>query len=63
MLKKESEVKWSKNTNNPFNLVNFSLSHASILISPDYTMDFFIFSFSSKHTLAIVLMQKKDLKT
>ena len=34
--------------------------HNLILISPDYSHDFIIFSFASDHTMAVVLMQKRD---
>ena len=60
MLKKESSVKWTTDVMKSFNLVNLSLSTTPVLVSPDYTSDFIIFSFASKHTLAAVLMQKKD---
>jgi hypothetical protein len=30
------------------------------LISPDYTKDFYLFSFASKHTIATVLLQKNN---
>ena len=29
-----------------------------VLISPDFTKDFFIFSFASEHTVVVVLLQK-----
>ena len=62
MLKKDSEVKWSLEAKKSFHVAKFALSTAPILISPDYTSDFIIFSFASEHTLAAVLMQKKDQK-
>jgi len=37
-----------------------SLTTTPILISPDYSDDFIIFSFASEHTLAAVLMQERD---
>ena len=43
MLKKDSIVKWSEEAIKSFNLVNFALSNAPVLISPDYTQDFIIF--------------------
>jgi len=43
--------------------VKFAFSHAHTLINLDYTFYFIIFSFASKHTLAIFLIQKKDRKT
>eukprot|EP00253_Pinus_taeda_P006472 PITA_06472 len=60
MLKKESQVKWTEEAVKSFNLVKLALSSAPILISPDYTQDFILFSFASEHTLAAVLMQKRE---
>ena len=60
MLKKYSDVEWSEDARKYFHSVKFSLTTAPILISPDYTSDFIIFSFSSEHTMAVVLMQKRD---
>jgi hypothetical protein len=34
------------------------LTEAPVLISPDYPKDFFIFSFASFDTVAVVLLQK-----
>ena len=60
MLNKNSDVKWSEDAWKYFHSIKFALTTGPILISPDYTSDFIIFSFSSKHTMAIVLMQKRD---
>eukprot|EP00253_Pinus_taeda_P021306 PITA_21306 len=60
MLKKESQVKWTEEAVKSFNLVKLALSSTPILISPDYTQDFILFSFASEHTLAAVLMQKRE---
>lgn len=60
MLKKDNHLKWTEEVVKSFNLVKLDLSSAPTLISPDYTQDFILFSFSSEHTLAIVLMQKQD---
>lgn len=60
MLKKDSQVPWTEEAVKSFNLVKLALSLAPVLISPDYTQDFILFSFASKHTMAAVLMQKKD---
>lgn len=43
-----------------FNLVKLALSSAPIFISLDYSWDFILFSFSSEHTMAVVLTQKRD---
>ena len=37
-----------------------ALTQAPILISPDYTKDFYLFSFASEHTIATVLLQKNS---
>ena len=60
MLKKDSMVKWTKDAMKSFNLVKYALSTASVLISPNHTQDFILFSFASEHTMATVLMQKRD---
>lgn len=43
-----------------FNLVKLALSSALVLINPDYTQDFILFSFASEHTMVVVLMKKRD---
>jgi len=60
MLKKDSQIKWTEEAIKSFNLVKLALSSAPTLISPYYTQDFILFSFSSEHTLAAVLMQKRE---
>ena len=60
MLKKDNMVKWMEDSVKSFNLVKYALSIAPVLISPDYTQDFIIFSFAFEHTMVTVLIQKKD---
>lgn len=60
ILKKENTVKGTKDAMKYFNLVKLSLTIAPVFISLEYTRDFIIFSFSSEHTLAMVLMKNKD---
>jgi len=60
MLKNDNEVKWSEEAHKSFHAVKLSLTIAHVLINPDYSNDFIIFSFSSEHTMATVLMQKRD---
>jgi len=47
MLKKDSVVKWTEDAMKSFNFVKYALSTTSVLISPDYTQDFILFSFAS----------------
>ena len=58
MLKKNNEVKWNMKARASFDLIKKALTEAPVLISPDYTKDFLIFSFASEHTIAAVLIQK-----
>jgi len=60
MLKKDSQVKWTEEAVKSFNLVKLALSSAPVLVSPDYTQDFILFSFAYEHTMAAVLLQKRD---
>ncbi len=60
MLKKDIQVKWTEEAIKYFNLVKLALSSAPLLVSPDYTQDFILFSFSSEHTMSAVLLQKRD---
>ncbi len=60
MLKKDSVVAWTEEAIKSFNLVKLALSSTPVLISPDYTQDFILFSFASDHTRVVVLMQKRD---
>lgn len=60
MLKKDSAVRWIEEAVKSFNLVKLSLSSTLVLISSGYTQDFILFSFASDHTMAVVLMQKRD---
>ena len=55
MLKKEIGVKWTLEAKNSFELVKHALTQAPVLINPDFTKDFLIFSFASKHTVDAVL--------
>lgn len=62
MLKNDSQVMWSLEAKKSFHAVHFALSTTPILIRLYYTSYFIIFLFTSEHTLATVLMQKKDQK-
>jgi hypothetical protein len=58
MLKKDSEVKWTTEAKMLFERIKKVIGEASVLASPDYLKEFLIFSFSSKHTIDAVLLQK-----
>ena len=58
MLRKEVGVKWTLEAKKSFELIKRALTETPVLISPDFTKDFYIFSFASEHTIATVLLQK-----
>ena len=60
MLRKENEIKWTFEARNSFSDIKNALTKAPVLISPDCTRDFQIFSFASEHTVAGVLLQKNE---
>ena len=56
MLKKGVGVKWIVEAKTYFELVKLALTQAPVLISPDFSKYFLIFSFASKHTIAAGLL-------
>jgi hypothetical protein len=60
MLKKGNEVKWTAEPRESFVQIKRALTEAPVLISPDYSKDFLIFSFASFDTVAAVLLQKNE---
>ena len=58
MLKKGAGVKWTVGAKKYFESVKLALTQAPVLVSPDFSKDFLIFSFSSEHTVVAVLLQK-----
>ena len=60
MLKKDSSIKWTIKAKKYFESIKQALTKAPVLINIDYTKDFIIFSFASKHTIGAVVLQKND---
>jgi hypothetical protein len=60
MLKKDVVIKWSLEVKSNFQTINKSLVEFLILSIPDYTKDFFIFSFAFEETIVVVLLQKNE---
>lgn len=58
MLKKENEVNWSPAPRDYFIRMKEYLAKAPVLVNPDYSVPFYIFSFASSHTIVTVLLQK-----
>jgi hypothetical protein len=59
MLKKDVVIKWSLEEKSYFQTIKQALVEAPVLASPDYTKEFFIFSFASVETIVVVMLQKK----
>jgi hypothetical protein len=60
MLRKGNEVKWTTESRNYFNQIKRALTKAPMLINPDYSKEFLIFSFASTDTLVVVLLQRNS---
>jgi hypothetical protein len=58
MLRKGNEVKCTTESQNYFDQIKKALTEAPVLISPDYSKDFLIFSFASFDRVEFVLLQK-----
>ena len=58
MLRKDSEIKCTFESHDSFDQIKKSLTEAPILIIPDYSKDFLIFSFASFNIVAAVLLQE-----
>jgi ribonuclease HI len=58
MLRKDSEIKWTEAARQSFNDIKEAITTAPVLISPDFSKVFYIFSFASNDTIAAVLLQK-----
>jgi hypothetical protein len=58
MLKKYVKIKWDSESRQYFKQVKRALTEAPVLINPDFTKDFYLFSFASEHTIVAVLLQK-----
>ena len=58
MLRKGSDFKWTAEARKSFEEIKKALTQAPVLISPDFTKEFIIFTFASEDTIAGVLLQK-----
>ena len=56
MLKKDQQVKWIAEAKNSFEKIKIDLTEAPMLVSLDFSKEFFTFSFASEDTLAVVLL-------
>ena len=60
LLKKYVKFEWNDQRKKAFKEIKIVIYEAPILISPDYSKDFQIFSFASEDTIVGVFLQKND---
>ena len=60
MLKNGNEVKWTTDPRASFDQIKRALIGAPMLVSPDYSKEFLIFSFASFDIVVAVLLQKNE---
>ena len=60
MLKKDHEIKWTAKPKKYFKEIKQAISEAPVLVSPDFTKYFLIFSYASEHTITAVLLQRNN---
>jgi ribonuclease HI len=60
MLRKGNKVRWTTEPRASFDQIKRALTETPVLISPDYSKEFLIFSFASFDTVAAVLLQKNE---
>jgi hypothetical protein len=58
MLRKGNEVKWTIEAREYFDQIKKALTDVPLLISPNYSKEVLIFSFTSFDTLVVVFLQK-----
>jgi hypothetical protein len=60
MLKKDAKIKWISEAKESFENIKQALVQSPVLISPNYSKEFMIFSFSSENTIVVVLIQRNE---
>ena len=60
MIRKDHEIKWTVEDKKSFKDIKQAISEAVVLVSIDFEKDFLVFSYTSEHTVAVVLLQKNE---
>ena len=58
LLKKDAKFEWMDEGKVAFKSIKDAISMSPVLINPDYSKEFQLFSFASEDTIASVLLQK-----
>lgn len=57
MMKGNTSFHWSTKGKVVFNDIKEAIVHAPVLVYPNYTKDFIMYSYASEHTLSTILVQ------
>jgi hypothetical protein len=60
LLKKDWDVHWADPEKQAFEGIKHTISSVPVLVSPNYSKEFWIFSYSSEHTIAAAMLQKNS---
>ena len=60
MLRKDNGIKWTVEAKQYFSNIKKVLTKSPVLVSPNFSKEFMIFSFSSEHTIVGVLLHKNE---
>jgi hypothetical protein len=60
ILRKGNEINWTYEARKCFEDIKVALTKSLVLANPNFAKDFILFSFSSEHTIAGVLLQKDE---
>ena len=60
MLKNDNEIKWVVDARKYFKDIKKYITKALVLVSPEFSKYFLVFSYASKHTIARVLLHKNN---
>ncbi|KAH9294618.1 hypothetical protein KI387_038206 [Taxus chinensis] len=60
MMKGSPNFWWSEEGKNSFEEIKASVAHAPVLVCPNFSKDFIMYSYASEHTVSAILMQKNS---
>ena len=60
MLRKGNEIKWNPKAEKYFEDIKVTWTKSPVLENPDFTKYFILFSFTSKHIIVSVMLQKDE---
>lgn len=60
MMKGKTTFHWNLEGKAAFNDIKDAIAHAPVLVCPNYTKEFIMYSYASEHTMSAILMQKNS---